>query len=178
MGVTSHHQPEAIVLDLVNPTGTAWRVLGGRWKAGFDEAGRCWSARCTQDVSRAGFWGTWVWTKSLILWSERRDLNPGPPVPQTGALTGLRYAPSGATTINSIATTRNKSKAAAITSITSAIFLPDGARNLAVLDSIATVAQDEAARPPLNALSDGQKRKRESSRSRGAVSVNLPSRAI
>src|SRR5262245_4393763 len=26
-------------------------------------------------------------------WSERRDLNPGPPVPQTGALTGLRYAP-------------------------------------------------------------------------------------
>jgi hypothetical protein len=29
----------------------------------------------------------------LILWSERRDLNSGPPVPQTGALTGLRYAP-------------------------------------------------------------------------------------
>ena len=27
-------------------------------------------------------------------WSERRDLNSGPPVPQTGALTGLRYAPS------------------------------------------------------------------------------------
>jgi hypothetical protein len=27
------------------------------------------------------------------VWSERRDLNPGPPVPQTGALTGLRYAP-------------------------------------------------------------------------------------
>jgi hypothetical protein len=26
-------------------------------------------------------------------WSERRDLNPGPPVPQTGELTGLRYAP-------------------------------------------------------------------------------------
>jgi hypothetical protein len=35
-------------------------------------------------------WGT---ANSLILWSERRDLNPGPPVPQTGALTGLRYAP-------------------------------------------------------------------------------------
>jgi hypothetical protein len=31
-----------------------------------------------------------------ILWSERRDLNSGPPVPQTGALTGLRYAPNGA----------------------------------------------------------------------------------
>src|SRR5262245_49757381 len=33
--------------------------------------------------------------KSLIYWSERRDLNSGPPVPQTGALTGLRYAPNG-----------------------------------------------------------------------------------
>ena len=28
-------------------------------------------------------------------WSERRDSNPRPPVPQTGALTGLRYAPTG-----------------------------------------------------------------------------------
>jgi hypothetical protein len=28
-----------------------------------------------------------------LWWSERRDLNSGPPVPQTGALTGLRYAP-------------------------------------------------------------------------------------
>ena len=28
-------------------------------------------------------------------WSERRDLNSRPPVPQTGALTGLRYAPTG-----------------------------------------------------------------------------------
>jgi hypothetical protein len=27
------------------------------------------------------------------VWSERRDLNSRPPVPQTGALTGLRYAP-------------------------------------------------------------------------------------
>jgi hypothetical protein len=26
-------------------------------------------------------------------WSERRDLNPRPPVPQTGALTRLRHAP-------------------------------------------------------------------------------------
>jgi hypothetical protein len=30
---------------------------------------------------------------SVGIWSERRDLNSGPPVPQTGALTGLRYAP-------------------------------------------------------------------------------------
>ena len=29
-----------------------------------------------------------------LCWSERRDLNSGPPVPQTGALTGLRYAPT------------------------------------------------------------------------------------
>src|SRR3954469_20130835 len=29
----------------------------------------------------------------LRCWSERRDSNSGPPVPQTGALTGLRYAP-------------------------------------------------------------------------------------
>src|SRR5215470_19594142 len=28
-------------------------------------------------------------------WSGRRDLNPRPPVPQTGALTGLRHAPTG-----------------------------------------------------------------------------------
>ena len=34
-----------------------------------------------------------VAAKSLISWSERRDLNSGPPVPQTGALTGLRHAP-------------------------------------------------------------------------------------
>ena len=32
---------------------------------------------------------------SGVSWSERRDLNSGPPVPQTGALTGLRYAPPG-----------------------------------------------------------------------------------
>jgi hypothetical protein len=29
-----------------------------------------------------------------FLWSGRRDLNPRPPVPQTGALTGLRHAPT------------------------------------------------------------------------------------
>src|ERR1700731_3465053 len=30
---------------------------------------------------------------SLAYWSERRDLNSRPPVPQTGALTRLRHAP-------------------------------------------------------------------------------------
>ena len=33
-------------------------------------------------------------TKCLIKWSERGDLNSRPPVPQTGALTELRYAPT------------------------------------------------------------------------------------
>src|SRR5580693_9894060 len=33
---------------------------------------------------------------TIFCWSERRDLNSGPPVPQTGALTGLRYAPKAA----------------------------------------------------------------------------------
>ena len=31
---------------------------------------------------------------SMICWSERRDSNSRPPVPQTGALTGLRHAPN------------------------------------------------------------------------------------
>ena len=31
---------------------------------------------------------------SLKRWSERGDLNSRPPVPQTGALTELRYAPT------------------------------------------------------------------------------------
>ena len=35
-----------------------------------------------------------------LCWSERRDLNSGPPVPQTGALTGLRYAPTDAEIIS------------------------------------------------------------------------------
>ena len=37
------------------------------------------------------------------IWSERRDLNSGPPVPQTGALTGLRYAPTDGNIIALIA---------------------------------------------------------------------------
>ncbi len=34
--------------------------------------------------------------KSLKSWSERRDLNSRPLVPQTSALTGLRHAPPSA----------------------------------------------------------------------------------
>ena len=43
-----------------------------------------------------------------LSWSERRDLNSGPPVPQTGALTGLRYAPTDAEIINFTRISRNK----------------------------------------------------------------------
>ncbi len=43
-----------------------------------------------------------------VFWSERRDLNPRPPVPQTGALTGLRYAPNPWSIINMVACHRNK----------------------------------------------------------------------
>ena len=35
----------------------------------------------------------------VLSWSERRDLNSRPPVPQTGALTGLRHAPMAATIV-------------------------------------------------------------------------------
>src|SRR5262245_13170842 len=47
-------------------------------------------------------------------WSERRDLNSGPPVPQTGALTGLRYAPTDADIIILSGVSRNKFKIARI----------------------------------------------------------------
>src|SRR5215471_2085060 len=43
-----------------------------------------------------------------LCWSERRDLNSGPPVPQTGALTGLRYAPTDAEIISFTRISRNK----------------------------------------------------------------------
>jgi hypothetical protein len=39
-GVTSRHQPEAVVFDLVNPAGTARRVPAWGWEAGFDKARR------------------------------------------------------------------------------------------------------------------------------------------
>jgi hypothetical protein len=38
--IAARHQPEAVVLDLMNPAGAARRALGRGWKAGFDEAGR------------------------------------------------------------------------------------------------------------------------------------------
>src|SRR5438105_5503194 len=34
-----------------------------------------------------------IGNKIKVMWSERRDLNSRPPVPQTGALTRLRHAP-------------------------------------------------------------------------------------
>ena len=50
----------------------------------------------TRDHVPDCFSGTRVFQKYLIFkWSERRDLNPRPLVPQTSALTGLRHAPTG-----------------------------------------------------------------------------------
>jgi hypothetical protein len=45
--------------------------------------------------------------RGFFFWSERRDLNPRPPVPQTGALTGLRYAPTAGRTIGAQGAQRN-----------------------------------------------------------------------
>ena len=36
----------------------------------------------------------------LLFWSERRDLNPRPLVPQTSALTGLSHAPNDSTIVS------------------------------------------------------------------------------
>src|SRR5262249_61117030 len=38
--IAADHQAEAVVLDLVNPAGTARGVLGGGWEAWTNEAGR------------------------------------------------------------------------------------------------------------------------------------------
>ena len=59
----------------------------------------------------------WIRKHGLSLWfywSERRDLNSGPPVPQTGALTGLRYAPTDTDIIILSGISRNKFKIARI----------------------------------------------------------------
>ena len=37
-GSAACHQPEAVVLDLVNPVGAGRGLVGGRWEARFDEA--------------------------------------------------------------------------------------------------------------------------------------------
>jgi hypothetical protein len=58
-------------------------------------------------------------------WSGRRDLNPRPPVPQTGALTGLRHAPTDKTTIISAHQGRND-----IREMPATIYLPSSARAL------------------------------------------------
>ena len=38
-GISTHHQPEAIVLDLVDPTGPRRRMVGRGWQARLNEAG-------------------------------------------------------------------------------------------------------------------------------------------
>src|SRR5271166_3707724 len=59
-----------------------------------------WNESCSADVPHSLFAELWeIPIRGISLdfegvkWSERRDLNSRPPVPQTGALTGLRYAP-------------------------------------------------------------------------------------
>ena len=44
-------------------------------------------------LARGPAWHSFADRRSANEWSERRDLNPRPPVPQTGALTRLRHAP-------------------------------------------------------------------------------------
>ena len=51
----------------------------------------CFHGGCAWKQPRVG--SLKIEITSAGCWSERRDLNSGPPVPQTGALTGLRYAP-------------------------------------------------------------------------------------
>jgi hypothetical protein len=36
-GIAAGHQPEAVVLDLVNPIGAGRGLVGWGWEAGFDE---------------------------------------------------------------------------------------------------------------------------------------------
>ena len=38
-GIAAGHQAEAVVLNLVNPAGTARGMLGGGWEAWTNEAG-------------------------------------------------------------------------------------------------------------------------------------------
>src|SRR4029077_754418 len=52
---------------------------------------RQWMSAVTRAVTPLSSWTPQI---SAKCWSERRDSNPRPLVPQTSALTGLRYAPS------------------------------------------------------------------------------------
>jgi hypothetical protein len=62
---------------------------GQPWDKPGDDA---WAATTFAPLTRNAYK---VFELKRNFWSERRDLNSGPPVPQTGALTGLRYAPNG-----------------------------------------------------------------------------------
>ena len=90
----------------------------GRRENGLNYSGTFSGTLCADSGVFAAFCSVFVLTaaqrddaKGLyfqgFFWSERRDLNSRPPVPQTGALTGLRYAPSQASTIVRAQRTRN-----------------------------------------------------------------------
>ena len=59
------------------------------------DADALWRVRRPRRLGRLFFLTRGEGPTPAAEWSERRDLNSGPPVPQTGALTGLRYAPNG-----------------------------------------------------------------------------------
>ena len=61
------------------------RRMTNRSRPGF------YDLRRQQDIPY--FLAAWLLRWSVKNWSEREDLNLRPPVPQTGALTRLRYAP-------------------------------------------------------------------------------------
>ena len=79
--------------------------ITGRWRVQTQRAILCRSLglrneSCSADVPHSLFAELWeIPIRGISLdfegfkWSEREDLNLRPPVPQTGALTGLRYAP-------------------------------------------------------------------------------------
>ena len=55
-GIAAGHQPEAVVLDLVNPVGAGRRRVGWGWQAGFNEArllgGQARAYACAQSTCR------------------------------------------------------------------------------------------------------------------------------
>src|ERR1035437_5787650 len=88
---TGGGSPRAVVIDDIgqNLTVDMWSQQSGFCRP--IAALKFW-IDVTPGVTRALFMLSIFWAKC---WSGRRDLNSRPPVPQTGALTGLRHAPTG-----------------------------------------------------------------------------------
>jgi hypothetical protein len=105
--LNDRREPQNRAAILSSPPGAHAEPLGSstRWNIDATSSGLCWDFRdqCRDFVALSFQIGMYdrggVDPKTLVMsnvcWSERRDSNSGPPVPQTGALTGLRYAPNG-----------------------------------------------------------------------------------